>query len=170
MRAHGAFPLVAGSLRPDSRARREVTKSGMLMLPFAPSSAGIARRRLVSDLVEAGIAETAISDAAVVISELFSNALQHAKPLNGAKILVWWQLEPGNVRVFVKDGGGPTMPELGQLRQLSTGGRGLRIVARLSRSWGTRCDDEGTTVWADVEVNRSFAPVRTAAGLVSRVR
>jgi anti-sigma regulatory factor (Ser/Thr protein kinase) len=146
-----------------------VTKSGMLMLPFGPSSAGIARRHLVSELAAAGILETAISDAAVVISELLSNALQHAKPLNGAKIGVWWELEPGGVRIYVKDGGGPTMPELGQLGQLTTGGRGLRIVARLSRCWGTRCDDEGTTVWADVELNRTFAPVRTAAGLTAGV-
>jgi anti-sigma regulatory factor (Ser/Thr protein kinase) len=148
-----------------------VTKSSMLMLPFAPSSAGIARRRLVSDLALAGVAEAAISDAAVVVSELFSNALQHAKPLNGAQIQVWWQLEDAAVRVFVKDGGGPTMPELGELSQLSTGGRGLRIVARLSRCWGTRCDDEGTTVWADVPAPHreiSYASVRAAAGLKPR--
>ena len=135
------------------------------MLPFSPSSAGMARRRLVSDLTMAGVAEAAVSDAAVVVSELFSNALQHAKPLNGAQIQVWWQLEDDGVRVFVKDGGGPTMPELGELSQLSTGGRGLRIVARLSRCWGTRCDDEGTTVWADVPAPISYASVRAAAGL-----
>jgi anti-sigma regulatory factor (Ser/Thr protein kinase) len=142
----------------------------MLMLPFTPSSAGIARRRLVSDLAMAGVAEAAISDAAVVVSELFSNALQHAKPLNGAQISVWWQLEDSSVRVSVKDGGGPTLPELGELGQLTTGGRGLRIVARLSRCWGTRCDDEGTTVWAEVPAPHvhSYAPARTAAGLRQR--
>jgi len=138
------------------------------MLPFAPSSAGLARRRLVADLSTAGVADAAIGDAAVVVSELFSNALQHAKPLNGALIQVWWELEDDGVRVFVKDGGGPTMPELGDLSQLSTGGRGLRIVARLSRCWGTRCDDEGTTVWADVPAPISYASVRAAAGLKPR--
>jgi anti-sigma regulatory factor (Ser/Thr protein kinase) len=145
----------------------------MLMLPFAPSSAGIARRRLVSDLAVAGVTEAAIGDAAVVISELLSNALRHARPLNGAQIRVWWQLEDGGVRVFVKDGGGPTMPELGQLSQLTTGGRGLRIVARLSRCWGTRCDDEGTTVWAEVPAphgSASYTSIRAAAGLRGRQR
>lgn len=138
------------------------------MLPFAPSSAGLARRRLVADLSSAGVADAAIGDAAVVVSELFSNALRHAKPLNGAQIQVWWELEDDSVRVFVKDGGGPTMPELGDLSQLSTGGRGLRIVARLSRCWGTRCDDEGTTVWADVPAPTSYISVRAAAGLKPR--
>jgi anti-sigma regulatory factor (Ser/Thr protein kinase) len=131
----------------------------MLQLPFTAASAGIARRRLVSDLVAAGIFDSAVSDAAVVISELFSNALRHARPLPGAKIRVWWQLDEGTVRVCVKDGGGQTLPELGEFSQSTTGGRGLRIVARLSRHWGTRCDDEGTTVWAEVP-----APQMSAVG------
>jgi anti-sigma regulatory factor (Ser/Thr protein kinase) len=122
----------------------------MLLLPFSAPSAGIARRCLVSDLLAAGIFESAVGDAAVVVSELFSNALRHARPLPGRKIRVWWQLDEDSVRVCVKDGGGSTMPELGELSQSTTGGRGLRIVARLSRRWGTRCDDEGTTVWAEV--------------------
>jgi len=124
--------------------------SGALLLPFAASSAGIARRRMVSDLVAAGIYEAAISDAALVVSELFSNALRHARPLPGATIRVGWQLGAGAVRISVKDGGAPTLPELGEFSQDTTRGRGLRIVARLSRHWGTRCDDEGTTVWAEI--------------------
>jgi anti-sigma regulatory factor (Ser/Thr protein kinase) len=127
-----------------------VTKSSVLLLPFAASSVSVARRRLVSDLVAAGIYEAAVSDAAVVISELFSNALRHARPLTGATIRVAWQLGAGMVRISVKDGGGPTLPEVGELSQSTTGGRGLRIVARLSKHWGSRCDDEGTTVWAEI--------------------
>lgn len=130
------------------------------MLPFAASSASVARRRLVSDLVAAGIYEAAVSDAAVVISELFSNALRHARPLPGATIRVAWHLGPGAVRISVKDGGGPTLPRVGVLNQSTTGGRGLRIVARLARHWGSRCDDEGTTVWAELP-----APVMTVLGV-----
>src|SRR5580704_19551294 len=55
-----------------------------------------------------------------------------------------------------------------------TGGRGLRIVARLSRRWGTLCDDEGTTVWAEVLVMPlETVAVRAAAaerGLADGVR
>jgi anti-sigma regulatory factor (Ser/Thr protein kinase) len=135
----------------------------VLLLPFAASSAGVARRRLVRDLASAGIFEAAISDAAVVVSELFSNALRHARPLPGAKILVAWQLNGESLRVSVRDGGGPTMPEVGDLGQDATEGRGLRIVARLSRHWGTRCDDEGTTVWADVPAPQIIAVGTSAA-------
>jgi anti-sigma regulatory factor (Ser/Thr protein kinase) len=139
-----------------------VTKSSMLLLPFAPSSAGVARRHLVCDLSAAGIFEAAISDAAVVVSELFSNALRHARPLPGATIRVWWQLDRGSVVVSVKDGGASTMPEMGELSQSTTGGRGLRIVERLSRRWGTRCDDEGTTVWAEIPASQ-MSPVGLSA-------
>ena len=128
----------------------EVTESSALLLPFTASSVGVARRHLVSDLIEAGVCATAVTDAALVISELLSNALQHGGALHGSGIRVAWDLDTDSVRVSVSDGGGSTRPELGQPSPSTTGGRGLRIVARLSRRWGTLCDNEGTTVWAEV--------------------
>ena len=130
----------------------EVTESSVLQLPFTASSVGVARRHLVSDLIEAGVSAAAVTDAALVISELLSNALRHAGPLPGAGLRVTWELEDGSVRMAVSDGGGTTRPELGQPTPTTTGGRGLRIVARLSRRWGTVRDEEATTVWAEVQV------------------
>jgi anti-sigma regulatory factor (Ser/Thr protein kinase) len=129
----------------------EVTESSVLMLPFTPASVGVARRRLVSDLIEAGIYGSTASDAAVVLSELLSNALRHATPLPGSCLRVAWHLDSDSVRVSVSDGGGPTRPELGEPTQAATGGRGLRIVAKLARRWGTGHDEDGITVWAEVE-------------------
>jgi anti-sigma regulatory factor (Ser/Thr protein kinase) len=132
----------------------EVTEASVLLLPFAAASVGVARRRLVSDLIEAGIYGTAVTDAALVLSELLSNALRHATPLSGSGLRVAWRLEPGSVRVSVSDGGGQTRPELGEPNPSTTGGRGLRIVERLSLCWGMFSDDDGTTVWADVPVGQ----------------
>ena len=129
------------------------------MLPFTASSVGVARRHLVSDLIEAGVCASAVTDAALVISELLSNALRHAGPLPGSGLRVAWDLDADSVRILVSDGGGPSRPEFGEPTPTATGGRGLRIVARLSRRWGTRCDDEGTTVWAEVLV----MPLETVA-------
>jgi Flp pilus assembly CpaF family ATPase len=42
------------------------------------------------------------------------------------------------------------VPELGQPTQGATGGRGLRIVEKLSSRWGTSAGEDGTTVWAEV--------------------
>ena len=137
----------------------EVTESSALLLPFTASSVGVARRHLVSDLIEAGVCAPAVTDAALVISELLSNALRHAGPLPGSGIRVAWDLDADSVRISVSDGGGPSRPEFGEPTPTTTGGRGLRIVARLSRRWGTLCDDEGTTVWAEVLV----MPLETVA-------
>ena len=130
----------------------EVTESSDLLLPFAAASVGVARRRLVSDLIHAGVYGSAVTDAALVLSELLSNALCHATPLPGPDLRVGWSLEADSVRVSVTDGGAQTVPELGEPSPYTTGGRGLRIVERLSLCWGTRHDDEGTTVWAEVPV------------------
>ena len=111
----------------------EVTEASVLLLPFAASSVGAARRRLVSDLIEADIYDPAVCDVALVISELLSNALRHAAPLPGSKIRVAWRIDADSVQVSVSDGGGQTVPELGEPTQAATGGRGLRIVEKLSR-------------------------------------
>jgi len=128
----------------------EVTEASVLLLPFAAASVGVARRRLVSDLIAAGIYDSAVCDVALVISELLSNALRHAAPLPGSKIRVAWRIDAGSIQVSVSDGGGPTRPELGEPAQGATGGRGLRIVEKLSSRWGTSAGEEGTTVWAEV--------------------
>jgi anti-sigma regulatory factor (Ser/Thr protein kinase) len=124
------------------------------MLPFAASSVGVARRRLMSDLIAAGICDSAVCDVALVFSELLSNALRHADPLPGGNIEVCWSLDADCVQVSVRDGGGKTRPELGEPTPGATGGRGLRIVAKLSRGWGTSHGDVGSTVWARVPISR----------------
>jgi len=132
----------------------EVTESGVLTLPFTASSVGVARRRLVSDLIAADICDSAVCDVALVLSELLSNALRHADPLPGGNIEVCWRLDADCVQVSVADGGGETRPELREPTPGATGGRGLRIVEKLSRGWGTSHGDVGTTVWAQVPISR----------------
>jgi anti-sigma regulatory factor (Ser/Thr protein kinase) len=146
----------------------EVATSSALLLPFTASSVGVARRRLIRDLSEAGVYEGTACDAGLVISELISNALQHATPLPGCAVKVSWHLLQDTVEVAVSDGGGPTAPAVNEPTNWSIGGRGLGIVARLALRWGVREPEDGndgtpeTTVWAHV-------PVRycSQAGLVT---
>jgi two-component sensor histidine kinase len=128
----------------------EVGTSSVQMLPYTASSVGMARRRLIGDLAEAGVYEATACDAGLVLSELISNALRHATPLPGSLIRVSWCVNDDCVEVAVSDGGGPTVPMVNKPAANALGGRGLGIVDRLSLRWGvyTRQDGSETTVWA----------------------
>jgi len=145
----------------------EVTEASVLLLPFAAASVGVARRRMVSDLIAAGVYDSAVCDVALVISELLSNALRHAAPLPESKIRVAWRIDPGSIQVSVSDGGGLTRPELGEPTQGATGGRGLRIVEKLSSRWGTSTGEEGTTVWAEVPARPVKGPVKQETAMTA---
>ncbi len=119
-----------------------------MLLPYAPSSVAVARRHLTADLVSAGIYESVVGDAAVVVSELLSNAIRHAAPLPGSKIRVAWTLNEEALRVAVSDAGGGPLPHVTQASPAAPGGRGLSIVETLSSHWGVLRDDGETTVWA----------------------
>src|SRR6516225_4591494 len=154
------IPLVPGSF--SSRAgrgfRMEVATSSVIQLPYTASSVGVARRHLIGDLTEAGVYESTACDAGLVLSELISNALRHATPLPGRTVKVSWSLRRDSVKLAVSDGGGPTVPMESEPANWAVGGRGLGIVARLSRRWGVSAGendpgDDGngeTTVWAEV--------------------
>jgi anti-sigma regulatory factor (Ser/Thr protein kinase) len=121
-----------------------------MLLPYTASSVGEARRRLIGDLIEAGIFEATACDAGLVLSELVSNALRHASPLPGSLVKVSWGLANGYIEIAVSDGGGPTVPMINRPTASALGGRGLGIVDRLSLRWGafTRQGSSETTVWA----------------------
>jgi anti-sigma regulatory factor (Ser/Thr protein kinase) len=130
----------------------EVGTSSVQMLPYAASSVGVARRRLIGDLTEAGVHEAIACDASLILSELISNALRHASPLPGGVVKVSWRLSDDCVEIEVCDGGGTTAPVVNKPAANALGGRGLGIVDRLSLRWGadTRPDGGGTTVWASL--------------------
>jgi anti-sigma regulatory factor (Ser/Thr protein kinase) len=130
----------------------EVSRSRVVLLPYTAASVGVARRRIVADLLSAGTFESVAADAAIVVTELITNALRHARPLPGAVIRVGWLLSTDNVEVEVSDGGGATTPTLSDPVQSATSGRGLGIVDRLSRQWGVRQAEGEMTVWAQVPV------------------
>jgi anti-sigma regulatory factor (Ser/Thr protein kinase) len=113
------------------------------MLPYTASSVGVARRRLMADLADAGVFETTACDAGLVLSELISNALRHATPLPDATVRVAWRVDGDCLEIAVSDGGGPTVPAVNEPGSSAIGGRGLGIVDRLSLRWGVDIAKDG---------------------------
>jgi anti-sigma regulatory factor (Ser/Thr protein kinase) len=141
----------------------EVATSSVVELPYTPSSVGAARRRLIDDLHAAGVCDTPVSDAGLVLSELVSNALRHATPLPGGTVKVSWDLTAETVLIAVCDGGSETFPEVRDPAGSSLGGRGLGIVARLCLRWGVLRSDNETTVWAELPVQFANVPALVIA-------
>jgi len=145
-----------------------VRAAGTVLLPWAPASVAVARKRLAADLAAAGIFDAAVGDAVLVVSELLSNAIRHARPLPGASVQVAWAVGEGAVEVAVRDGGAPTAPVRAHATVSALGGRGLDIVEYLAWRWGVRSDDSGQTVWAVLAAPALREPGREAASAVGR--
>ncbi|HTT51436.1 MAG TPA: ATP-binding protein [Streptosporangiaceae bacterium] len=122
--------------------------ASVVLLPFVPASVAVARGRFSAELRTAGIFSAPAADAALVMSELLSNAIVHARPLPDSRVRVAWILSPPSLEVMVSDGGSVTRPQAARPSLSAIGGRGLSIVDQLCSSWGVRADERGTTVWA----------------------
>ena len=118
-----------------------------LQVPWTMSSTVDVRRAVVSELRRLKVDPTVINEAEVVLSELVSNAVRHAKPLPDGTIRVYWTVRNGVVEVEVTDGGGPTTPRPAPRSVWATTGRGLRIVRSFAHEWGVLEDRSGRTVW-----------------------
>lgn len=84
-------------------------------------------------------------EASLVVSELATNALNHARSSYQVRIYH----NPSTIRIEVRDGGAGT-PEPQSASPTREGGRGLLLVSALSVSWGLEQTREGKVVWAEL--------------------
>lgn len=87
-------------------------------------------------------------DAALVVSELFTNAVVHGP---GGQVLVANCLWRDGVRIIVCDGGGPASPQVRQPARSEEGGRGLQVVDMIAAAWGQFRAGPVQVVWCDLE-------------------
>jgi PAS domain S-box-containing protein len=125
-------------------------------LPPEPASASAARRLVAEALVGSPLDGTAAADAAVLlVSEVVSNAVLHA----GTAIQVTVRVDPGMVRVEVRDGS-VVRPSKRHFHQRAATGRGMELVDVLATAWGTEEEPSGKVVWFEVTAE----PVGHGAG------
>jgi len=96
------------------------------------------------------VPEAVRGDAMIVVTELVSNAVRHARRVRGGHIVVTLSREPDCLRIEVRDPGTGFVPTPGE----SDGGWGLPLVDRLSRDWGIRGGD-ATVVWCVIPADRA---------------
>lgn len=119
-------------------------------LPSDRSAPGRARDYARRQMAEATLEERVRRTVVLVVSELVTNAVQHAEPPYGIVVAV----DDGLIRIDVVDHGSqaPTEPVDAPGDGLLPGGRGLAIVRRLAAAWGVERNGAGKSVWADVPV------------------
>jgi serine/threonine-protein kinase RsbW len=121
-----------------------------IRIPWRAASVARVRREIVQDLEPRGVPNDLIDEAEIVVSELVSNAIRHARPLHDGTLRVHWKVKASVVEVEVTDGGGDTTPRPAPRTIWAPSGRGLRIVRSLAHEWGVTEDRAGCTVWASL--------------------
>lgn len=108
-----------------------------------------AARRALHSVAEELSAEQ-LSDARILVNELVTNSVRHARP--GA-IELMLDLTPSHLVIAVTDAGATAVPVIvhGGEDAAVPHGWGLRLVESLCESWGVRDDAPGRrTVWCEV--------------------
>jgi len=117
-----------------------------LHLPCERRSVRASRRALDRLLRARGWRDVDIQWAQLAVSELVSNAVVHARSDLIVRIRV-----NGRVRLEVSDRDARAAVVPRAVGPDHTGGRGLNLVAQISRRWGVARGAGGKTVWCEVE-------------------
>ncbi|MEV7387371.1 SpoIIE family protein phosphatase [Streptomyces sp. NPDC091215] len=115
-------------------------------LPADPALVGEVRAAALGRLGEWGLDETAFV-MELILSELVTNAIRHGTGPVRVRLL-----HHRTLICEVSDTSN-TAPHLRRAATTDEGGRGLFLVAQLSRAWGTRHLAEGKVIWAECGVD-----------------
>lgn len=130
----------AGVRHLDDRPRRVRREQSV---EANPSASRVARRFLLETARAWELSPDLTEVAQLVVSELVSNAVEHA----GTGSRVGLELVDQRLKVSVRDGS-TTQPVSRPLDLVSFRGRGLPLIDQVSEDWGVYYHPDGKTVWA----------------------
>jgi hypothetical protein len=148
------YPSVSEALQALEAAPRR--RRCQVELNCDPASAQLVRRLVKQTSHEWRVPGTVVDAAVVVASELTDNMVYHARS-DG-----WLRLElRGNMFTVAVADADSRPPQLRVPGQRGVGGRGLVLVDKLSRTWGTAPQSSGgKVVWALLTVPPARRPAR----------
>jgi GAF domain-containing protein/anti-sigma regulatory factor (Ser/Thr protein kinase) len=135
------------------------TRDGMLTLRLEPlvQSTPMARHWISAHLRD--VSEDAAECAALLTSELVTNAVLHA----ATPLCVTLHLMNDRIRVDVADGSS-VMPSLKDYGTEAATGRGLTLFNTLASDWGVQPVQGGKIVWFEIPIDFPVAPSRVSDG------
>ena len=132
-----------------------MTASGpALTRTFDPHPSSVrSARRFVTDSLEALDAGAVVDTAALLLSELVTNGVLHAR----TQLTVEIEARGARIRVTVRDGN-TVLPSRRAFSELAGSGRGLHLVDSIADAWGVEEEAGGKRVWFELD--------RSASGLM----
>uniref|UniRef100_UPI000A77EDA3 ATP-binding protein n=1 Tax=Actinacidiphila rubida TaxID=310780 RepID=UPI000A77EDA3 len=104
------------------------------------------RRLSAREQLEAWHLDDQVFATEVVVSELVTNVLSHARGKPRVRLI-----RDDRLTVEVSDDSS-TSPHLRHARSQDENGRGLLIAAALASRWGTRYGEDGKTIWVEQDL------------------
>ncbi|MEI7029342.1 ATP-binding SpoIIE family protein phosphatase [Streptomyces pratensis] len=112
------------------------------VLPDDPRTAGVARLHVREQLSLWELTDLEMTTE-LVVSELVGNVIRHASGPIRLRLL------RGTSLICEVYDSSPTTPRIRRAASTDEGGRGLQLVAAVSRRWGTRFLPEGKCIWSE---------------------
>jgi anti-sigma regulatory factor (Ser/Thr protein kinase) len=116
------------------------------VVPAEPSSSRTARAAVHELCAHAAVPPDTCEVAELLVSELVSNAHEHA----GGPAVVDVVVDEQTLRVVVADED-PTLPAPREMAPDAERGRGLMLVAALASRWGATPAARGKSVWFELD-------------------
>jgi serine phosphatase RsbU (regulator of sigma subunit)/anti-sigma regulatory factor (Ser/Thr protein kinase) len=156
--------LVPGPAADDAAlliARTRALPSGQVVtwdLPAEPEIVSEARARATRQVAAWGLEELTFTTE-LLVSELLTNAIRHARPPIQLRMILDTVLscEVSDASVAA--------PHHRRADRYDEGGRGLMLVARLAARWGTRHTRTGKTIWAQQPLPHQESQLHSRAQL-----